>query len=266
MKIIESFISIQGEGLRTGRPSIFIRLQGCNLRCVFRNSQNGKVGSMCDTPYASFNNAPEQNAAIPMDDVFKMVVSNPQVEDIVITGGEPMLFQTALEDFLLRLRSMTINGEITKRFVTIETNGTLTPSDILLDQVDLWSVSPKLSTSTPTVRDCKKFDIPEQWSTRHEELRINIDALSTIIEEGKDCQLKFVYTDKACETEIRSIADRIQEKTSFNVDDFIMLMPEGITKKSILDKSPEVVDVCLENGWTYTTRMHILIWGNVKEK
>ena len=54
MNIIECFISVQGEGLRAGRPSLFIRTSGCNLRCVFHN-EDGKASSTCDTSYASFN-------------------------------------------------------------------------------------------------------------------------------------------------------------------------------------------------------------------
>jgi organic radical activating enzyme len=41
--VLEMFHSIQGEGIFTGAPSIFIRVAGCNLRCVFK-------GSRCDTP------------------------------------------------------------------------------------------------------------------------------------------------------------------------------------------------------------------------
>jgi len=43
MRIAEIFYSVQGEGIRTGVPSIFVRTTGCNLRCVY-----------CDTPYTSW--------------------------------------------------------------------------------------------------------------------------------------------------------------------------------------------------------------------
>ena len=43
MRISEIFYSIQGEGILTGVPSVFIRTSGCNLRCTW-----------CDTPYASW--------------------------------------------------------------------------------------------------------------------------------------------------------------------------------------------------------------------
>ena len=44
LRIAEIFSSIQGEGIWVGTPSIFVRVSGCNLRCVW-----------CDTPYASWN-------------------------------------------------------------------------------------------------------------------------------------------------------------------------------------------------------------------
>ena len=261
--IIESFISIQGEGLRTGRPTLFIRLNGCNLRCVFRNSA-GKVTSCCDTPYASFEGSFEGKYTD--DDVIKMLTNNPQVKDIVITGGEPLLNQTSLEIFIKKLR------EVRDFTLTIETNGTIVPSDYLLEQVDLWSTSPKLASSTPTVKDGKKYGVTEAQCTYHNMHRINISALATMLSEGHDCQLKFVYTGPECIKEIDEISKEITDyQTNHNMDvvnvnDYIMLMPEGITSKAIIGKSDEVVNVCIEHGWTYTSRMHILIWGNVKEK
>ena len=49
LKVNEMFGStIQGEGMYTGIPSIFVRTNGCNLKCVFKDS-------ICDTSYTSFN-------------------------------------------------------------------------------------------------------------------------------------------------------------------------------------------------------------------
>ena len=43
MRIAEIYQSVQGEGLLTGTPSVFVRASGCNLRCWY-----------CDTPFTSW--------------------------------------------------------------------------------------------------------------------------------------------------------------------------------------------------------------------
>jgi 7-carboxy-7-deazaguanine synthase len=83
MYVTEIFKSIQGEGTRAGRPCIFVRLTGCNLRCTW-----------CDTEYA-FHGGQKMN----VEDVLERVellnqLSNGQpagVPLVELTGGEPLL-------------------------------------------------------------------------------------------------------------------------------------------------------------------------------
>lgn len=249
LPICEKFISIQGEGLRTGRPSLFVRVSGCNLRCVFRN-KDGDVGSKCDTPYASFE--PEKNK-FKEKDILNDLMNHPEIEDVVVTGGEPMLYTNALVDLFQSMRK--INSKIV---ITIETNGTITPPDELIRLVDLWSVSPKLKNSEPCILD----GVSAKLCEFHQRCRINFEALNKIVESGHDCQLKFVYSDESCLNEIIDIRDMIQDRVSFNVDDYMMLMPEGITREEIIKKSPDVIKVCIQYGWAFSTRLHILVWDN----
>jgi len=72
--INEIFYSIQGESLSTGRPCVFIRLSGCNLRC-----------SYCDTTYA-FNDGYEFEIENIENEIAKYKCSL-----VEITGGEPLL-------------------------------------------------------------------------------------------------------------------------------------------------------------------------------
>ncbi len=74
--ISEIFHSIQGEGTRAGMPCVFVRLQGCSLRCTW-----------CDTPYALDRRQPEHimTAQQILDEVAQY--STPFVE---LTGGEPL--------------------------------------------------------------------------------------------------------------------------------------------------------------------------------
>jgi 7-carboxy-7-deazaguanine synthase len=74
LTINEIFYSIQGESTRAGAPCVFVRLTGCDLRCVW-----------CDTPYAF-----HEGRRLSVDEVVEAVkgFGCPLVE---ITGGEPLL-------------------------------------------------------------------------------------------------------------------------------------------------------------------------------
>jgi len=125
MRVSEIFYSIQGEGPFIGRPAVFIRLQGCNLRCT-KNS----VGWDCDTQYAwDFSGGME----ISVDRVVD-IVKQYHCSHIVITGGEPMLQQREVIELIKRLDGYTIE---------IETNGTIPlDPDFPVEKVRL-NVSPK---------------------------------------------------------------------------------------------------------------------------
>lgn len=95
----EIFFSIQGESLHAGRPCVFIRLTGCNLRCTY-----------CDTTYAYDQGAPfEIHQILEAVDKFKCAL-------VEITGGEPLL-QPDTPELIEQLLSCGYE-------VLIETNGT----------------------------------------------------------------------------------------------------------------------------------------------
>jgi 7-carboxy-7-deazaguanine synthase len=73
LKINEIFFSIQGETNRAGLPTIFIRLTGCPLRCVY-----------CDTEYA-FHEGNKMTLA----DIMKSI-SVYKTSHVTVTGGEPL--------------------------------------------------------------------------------------------------------------------------------------------------------------------------------
>ena len=80
MIITEIFKSIQGEGTRAGLPCIFVRLTGCNLRCVW-----------CDTAYA-FHGGKKHSLDEVLEQVRGLAGDGPgRVSLVEITGGEPLL-------------------------------------------------------------------------------------------------------------------------------------------------------------------------------
>jgi 7-carboxy-7-deazaguanine synthase len=75
LRITEIFHSIQGESTHAGRPSYFVRLTGCNLRCVW-----------CDSEY-TFSGGDWMS----FDEIFAALDALPACDLVEVTGGEPML-------------------------------------------------------------------------------------------------------------------------------------------------------------------------------
>lgn len=117
LKISEIFSSIQGEGLRQGEPTLFIRLSGCNLKCAF-----------CDTKYA-WRTAQEMTVDAILDKIRTLRASLPS-RWVCLTGGEPLL-----QD----LEGLTNALKKENMLVQLETNAT-TYQDL---EVDWYTLSPK---------------------------------------------------------------------------------------------------------------------------
>jgi 7-carboxy-7-deazaguanine synthase len=98
LKVNEIFFSIQGESSYAGRPCAFIRLTGCNLRCIY-----------CDTQYAY-----EEGTLLEIPEIVRQV-SLFNCRLVEITGGEPLLQEQTPE--LIR---MLLDQDFT---VLLETNG-----------------------------------------------------------------------------------------------------------------------------------------------
>ena len=102
-KVTEVFLSIEGEGIRTGYPAIFVRLYGCNLSC-----------SYCDNSYACKG---EGYTLMNTDEVIRIVSRYRPTNRITITGGEPLLAKD-LSGLCEKLVALGYE-------INIETNGSL---------------------------------------------------------------------------------------------------------------------------------------------
>ncbi|MFZ2631329.1 MAG: radical SAM protein [Desulfosalsimonadaceae bacterium] len=100
LKINEIFYSIQGESLYAGLPCVFVRLSGCNLRCVY-----------CDTRYAY-----EMGAEMAIESIMEQIAQYP-CRLVEVTGGEPLC-----QDAAPHLISRLIDAGYT---VLLETNGSM---------------------------------------------------------------------------------------------------------------------------------------------
>lgn len=113
-KVAEIFTSINGEGMRAGELAVFIRLQGCNLRCGY-----------CDTMWANEAGAPCK--WMTTEEILQKVKSE-EIRNITLTGGEPLdrpdigeLIENITSDPWLRLEIET-NGSISLKPFTAFSN------------------------------------------------------------------------------------------------------------------------------------------------
>lgn len=110
MKVCEIFASIQGESAYAGLPCVFVRLSGCNLRCIY-----------CDTVYARDDAGDEEIIEMSIEEVIESAHSF-GISLIEITGGEPLM-QKETPVLVERL----LNSGFT---VLIETNGSISVKDL----------------------------------------------------------------------------------------------------------------------------------------
>lgn len=229
LRISETFASIQGEGIWAGTPSFFIRVAGCNLRC-----------SWCDTKYASWEpEGPYREVPEVCDEAVGSGIAH-----VVVTGGEPMLFEPIEE----LCRGLADAG----RVVTIETAGTVF-RDL---PCSLMSVSPKLANSMPGP------EAGEGWPRRHDEIRLDRRPLARLLERY-ECQLKFVVDPEGPSDDLAEIEALLSDLPAL-APGRILLMAEGTDSETQRRRQRELAPICLERGWRLSPRLHIDLWGNTR--
>lgn len=124
MKVVEKFISVDGEGPTAGGLSVFIRLAGCNLRCVW-----------CDTCYAQDYNSHTEELSV--EEIVDYVRST-GIEHVTLTGGEPLI-HTDVKNLLTELAKIVE--------VHVETNGSVDISEYRVSEKVHFVVDYKLPES-----------------------------------------------------------------------------------------------------------------------
>ena len=245
--------TIQGEGRLAGTPALFIRLAGCNLRCIW-DKGNGEY-SPCDTPLSVFGNV--SSVPYSVESIISIVGHNlGNIKHVVITGGEPLLQARSLITLTRQLK------EQLKVHITIETNGTIF-DDKLADNIDLFSISPKLSATNPEPEKLKRFGLTEtDVHKSHNSKRINIQTLQSYIDfanaRKRSLQLKFVVTKKNDANEIKT--DFLNKLSGWKPED-IFIMPLGATKEELKHFTPVALEMAIKNGWRFSPRMHIELFS-----
>ena len=219
----EIFYSLQGEGASIGIPTVFLRLATCNLNC-----------SWCDTKYTwdwRHHDYETEVMSLQPEEIERRVLDF-KCNHLVITGGEPLIQQKALAPLTLSLKSRGFYCEV-------ETNGTIPPSPTLRESISQWNVSPKLSNS----------GVSQGKRESHQALKsfANLD----------NSYFKFVISNPPDVDEVHNIIQQHNLPSSR-----VILMPEGTDPLMLQSRSAWLSKICIERGFRFSTRLHILLWGD----
>jgi organic radical activating enzyme len=234
----EIFHSLQGEGVAAGRPSVFVRLSGCNLRCHW-----------CDTPYtwnfegtdylhrddgevpAKYDRS-HNRVVWPVERVAE-AIGGYGCRYLVITGGEPLLQQPALTALCALLGP--------DHHVEIESNGTVPLTPAFAPHVDQLNLSPKLSHSRNAQAD-----------------RLKPEILATYAKDPR-AWFKFVVAEKLDVAEVDALAATVGIAA-----ERIVLMPEGVTSAALRERMAWLAPMCLARGYRASDRLHIHLYGDTR--
>ncbi len=240
MKVNEIFESLQGEGIYTGADMTFIRFAGCSTECT-----------QCDTQYAWDKDSGDEYDPARLF----ITVGGMRPTKICFTGGEP------LEQEVEQLGNIMSSLARHSFDIHIETCGLIHPTLEILEHVNFWSISPKLSSMAPLT-----IIHPQQLQTLYQ----------AILMQGKDHgQWKFVVDT---EEDMKEIAVLLYEAFESDVTWPIVLQPLNTRPGPIV--APKMIDyglyfrklkeikswaeIYLDGlDWRVMPQLHYLMWGGV---
>ncbi len=186
----------------------------------------------CDTQYAWDAGVGDD---YPISEIVNKVIHWP-TRFVVITGGEPMSNP--------ELPELTRALKARNKHITIETSGISFVAGL---SCDLMSVSPKLSNSVQPGENIPAIEY--------------ISSLKQLIRRYP-YQLKFVV-DSA--DDLPEIQETLKQIGGVSVEK-VMLMPQAKKRDDFLAKSPMVAKMCVETGFVFCQRLHILLYDGERGK
>lgn len=284
LRYSEAFYSVQGEGKFVGVPSVFLRTFGCNFRCQNfgldrdrpKAKHNPEVAELiasdrlneidkfedlpiihtgCDTYASIYPEFKKYMMDKEVDEVVdhllsltpegKWTMANGQDIHLILTGGEPMLWQRFWPQLLSHPRMQDLKN------ITIETNGTQQITKPFIDyfhnnkHVKLtWSCSPKLTVSG------------EAWDKA---IRPEVVATYMYGLKDSDMYLKFVVAD---DIDVKEVHQAVKEYQLAGVECPVYLMPLGGRSEEYILNEKNVAEIAMKQGWRFSPRMHIALFGN----
>lgn len=277
IKVSELFFSVQGEGQYIGTPSVFLRTFGCNFTCSGFGMPGGEKSQerfqIDPTKYTEFKQLPLVKTGCDSypswdarfkhlspvleisgiaDQIEKLLPTGKFSNDVhlILTGGEPLLgWQKQYPALLneIHRRKMNLCN------LTFETNGTQKISDVLqyslaehhnmYGMMTTFSVSPKLTVSG------------ERW-----EAAIKPEVIQEYMSvRGSNVYLKFVV---ATENDVDDVYKAVEQYRSVGFNGTVYLMPIGGTEDGYYLNNKKVAQLALSNGFRYSPRLQVSLWGN----
>ncbi len=115
----EIFYTLQGEGLRAGRPAVFCRFAGCNLWTGREEDRSSAICQFCDTDFVGTDGTLGGKFSTPQELAEMIAKQWPEGKDhkyVVLTGGEPLL--QVDEQLIQALHDQNFE-------IAVETNGSI---------------------------------------------------------------------------------------------------------------------------------------------
>lgn len=223
MQVNNIFYSVQGEGVHAGVPTVFVRLQGCNLRCAW-----------CDTVGAQDPEGGEAMTPVQIANNVKALAKLRRVW-VCITGGEPLL-QAGLEELVGALKR--VGGYQ----IEVETNGSIEPPK-WFRTVDSWVADIKCPSSGMSGASTYRG-----WFA----LR-RVDQVKFVVADSQDLNfVRELVTCWSCIPEVL-ISPVIPPSPDALIAD-VMYAQRGWLQ--------EVAEFCKERGVRFSLQIHKLVWGN----
>ncbi|MDQ1264000.1 MAG: 7-carboxy-7-deazaguanine synthase [Campylobacterota bacterium] len=243
--LVEHFYSIQGEGRYVGSPSLFFRFGGCNMKCegfgCEEMTPNGVKVLGCDTLYAVNREYFLQNW-IPINSSSELLnILNlyelPNKVDIVLTGGEPLIYANELL-FIEFLEALHARGHM----ITFETNGSI--------GVDF--------AKYPIYKECI-FALSVKLSNSNEPFnkRVKESVISSIASNAKGAFFKFTIDAFSIDL---GLEDEINEIAAYAPKLQVYCMPMGASKKEVEANTLPLIEFCKSKGYYFSDRLHIRVW------
>jgi len=227
--IVEMFSSLSGEGMTSGVPASFVRVDGCNLRCEY-----------CDTKYSYSNQYTKKKLKEILERLHDF-----KNKTVICTGGEPLFERNNARMLPLLISSQGYD-------VYIETNGAVKLyEDEELQNFDRKKIHYVLDIKTPSSK-MEKFDLIEKNADK----LTNGDEIKCVV--GTEEDIKF------CENKIKSVFNQIKDKKINIVFSPIF----GKIELNKLAEYVQSLKYFMENSnltIKLGIQLHKLIWPNIEK-